>query len=176
MNRDITTALALLGAILCAAPAAAVVADSAAAGFTVTIEQPVTADPGRAYEALTAGVAAWWSSDHTWSGDAANLSLDARAGGLFREALPDGGSVEHMRVVYAAPGRQLRMVGGLGPLQGMAVRGSLTVTLEPAGAGTLLTLTYAVSGYAPEGLQGIAPAVDRVLAEQMARLAAHLAP
>ncbi|HEX7915316.1 MAG TPA: hypothetical protein VF497_06160, partial [Rudaea sp.] len=75
-----------------------------------------SAAPDRAYAAIT-GVARWWDSNHTYSGNASNLSLDARAGGCWCEQLADGGSVQHMTVLTAMPGRMLRLSGGLGPLQ-----------------------------------------------------------
>ncbi len=56
-------------------------------------------------------------------GSAANLSLEARAGGCWCERLADGGSVEHLRVLLVSPGRMLRMRGALGPFQGLAVDG-----------------------------------------------------
>jgi hypothetical protein len=37
------------------------------------------------------------------------------------------GGVRHMQVVYVDPGKTLRMIGGLGPLQSMAATGSMTV-------------------------------------------------
>ncbi len=52
-----------------------------------------------------------------------------------------------MQVVYAAPGKTLRLSGGLGPLQGMGVTGAMTFTLEPAADGrTLLRYQYVVLG------------------------------
>jgi len=117
-------------------------------------------------------------SDHTWSGDAAHLSLDARAGGCFCEAW-DGGSAEHGRVVMAQPGRLLRFVGALGPLQESAVSAVLTVTLEAAGSGTRATVTYRVSGDAGHGLETLAPVVDTVIGQQFggfARLASESGP
>ena len=54
--------------------------------------------------------------------DAKNLSIDARPGGCFCEKLPNGGGVEHARVVYVAPREVLRLSGALGPLQGVGCR------------------------------------------------------
>lgn len=48
--------------------------------------------------------------------------------------------------------------------------GVLTFTLNAAGTGTDLELTYRVSGFAPDGLQQLAQAVDRVLGQQLSRL------
>jgi hypothetical protein len=78
-----------------------------------------------------------------------------------------------MDVVYAAPGKALRLVGGLGPLQEMGVSGALTFTLKPESADvTRVTLSYTISGYAPQGFTDIAHAVDAVLGEQLARYVA----
>lgn len=151
------------------------VTSRSAAGFVVVhlLELPVS--PQRAYRALTSEISDWWDAEHSYSGEANGFSLDARAGGCFCEALPDGGSVEHMRVVFAAPGRLLRLSGGLGPLQGLGAGGVMDFALEAdAEAGTLLRFRYTVGGYVPGGLEGMADAVDAVLAGQLARFAAHL--
>ena len=110
-------------------------------------------------------------------GDSKNLSLDATAGGCFCETLPDGGSVEHLRVVYVEPGKTLRLRGALGPLQSMAVAGAMTFSFEASGPSddvTQITLTYTVGGYYPGGLDILAEAVDGVLRGQLERLAAYV--
>ena len=112
----------------------------------------------------------WWNPTHSYSGKVSNLSLEPKAGGCFCEKLAGGGSVEHMRVVYAEPGKTLRLQGGLGPLQAQAAAGTLTWTLKPVMNGTEIVQTYAVSGYFPGGTEKLAPGVDKVLAEQLARL------
>ena len=147
-------------------PAAAAVQGAGPAGFTVVETAHIAAAPAKVFATL-ATPSRWWSSDHTFSHDAANLSLDPRAGGCWCERLPGGGSVEHLRVIYVDPGRALRLQGALGPLQEMPVQAVMTVTLTAAGGGTDLKLAYAVGG---AGLQDISEAVDRVLGEQLARL------
>ena len=160
--------------LLIAGPAAAAVVDAQPGGFEVKTTAAIAATPDRVYAAMTEP-GRWWASEHTYSHDARNLSLEPRAGGCWCEALPGGGSVQHMRVVYADPGRMLRAAGGLGPLQGMGVQGALTWTLGPGPAGgTVVTQTYDVGGYAPGGLAALAPIVDRVLGEQLARLKAYV--
>lgn len=114
--------------------------------------------------------------EHSWSGNAANLSLDPRAGGCFCERLPSRGSVEHMRVIYADPGKQLRMTGSLGPMQGEALAATLTVTLATANDGTKLSWQYKAGGYSALPFAQLAPAVDGVLAEQFHRLAVVFTP
>ncbi len=162
--------------LLMVAPVAAEVTAAAENGFISSHELTLEAEPLVAWQALTAQVAYWWNPAHSHSGDAANFALDATAGGCFCEALPDGGSVMHMQVVYAAPGKLLRLSGGLGPLQGMGVAGAMTFSLEPTEDGrTLLRYRYVVSGYVPGGLASLAEPVDSVQGGQLERLAEFLA-
>lgn len=71
----------LMGALLLAlSPARGEVVNVAAGGFQVHEVVHVRVSPEKAYEMLVAP-ARWWSSEHTYSKDAANLSMDARAGG-----------------------------------------------------------------------------------------------
>lgn len=172
---------------LFAQPAAAEVIASSEAGFVVRETAEVAADPAQTWQALIAPQK-WWSKAHTFSGDSANLYLDAQGGGCFCEKLPlkdgapgaRGGSVAHLRVIYADPGKALRMVGALGPLQSEALNGTMTITLKPSGAGkpggagTRIVMEYIVGGYMRYKVEEIAPAVDKVLAEQLAGLVAAL--
>jgi hypothetical protein len=82
----------------------------------------------------------------------------------------DGGSVQHLQVVYAAPGQGLRLRGALGPLQTEGVDGTLSWTLKSGEGGTIITLSYVVGGYIRSGMEQWAPRVDRVLGEQLQRL------
>lgn len=169
------------GAVLIPVAAQAEVFQKSESGFVIRQAADVTAPPEEAWAELLRP-AGWWSRDHTFSGDAANLSLDARAGGCFCEVLPAAsspqaaprGSVEHMRVVYAEMPRALRMAGALGPLQSEAVNGTLTVTLKPQDGGTRMMWEYVVGGYMRYKVEEIAPAVDRVLGEQVQWLALKL--
>src|ERR1051325_2517996 len=80
------------------------VKDSGATGFTLVSSFTVKGSPADTFGKIVA-VGDWWSSDHTYSGDAHNLSIDARAGGCWCEKLPkSGGSVAHMQVAAAMPG------------------------------------------------------------------------
>lgn len=143
-----------------------------ASGFVVKHEVVVPLPPQQAY-ALALRVQDWWDPAHTYSGEAANLSLRAEPGGCWCERLADGGFVEHMRVVLAWPGRTLRLSGGLGPLQQMGVAGALTFGFAKADEGTRVTLTYVVGGHAESGLEGVAKPVDGVLGQALARYAAR---
>jgi hypothetical protein len=115
-------------------------------------------------------VGRWWDPAHTYSHDSKNLSIDARPGGCFCERLADNGGVQHAMVVLAIPGKTLRLVGGLGPLQDSGLHGSLTWDLADREGGTDATLTYSVGGYRQGGLQALAPVVDAVLSTQLRRL------
>jgi uncharacterized protein YndB with AHSA1/START domain len=158
----------LISIALLSSTARADVADSAAGGFTVKATVTVAAPAAKAWAALV-DVRSWWDKAHTWSGDAANLSLEAAPGGCFCEKLAGGGGVRHMTVVYVEPTKLLRLTGGLGPLQDMAVAAVMTLKLTEAQGKTTLELTYKVGGYAPTGLAGLAKLVDGVLGEQIAR-------
>lgn len=175
----------ILVALVLSAPVKAELSASTDAGFVSEHTATVAAEPGVVWKTLVAPNL-WWNPSHTYSGEAANLYLDAQATGCFCEKLPkpvdapDGqrmGSVEHMHVVYADPQRGvLRMTGGLGPLQGEAVHGVLTITLKKEGEGTQIKWRYAVGGVWQAKPAELAPLVDKVLAEQLKRLADKVGP
>jgi hypothetical protein len=167
MSRKI--ALAALVLALAGALSRAEVADSDANGFTIKITASIHASSADVYQKLVHNIGDWWDSRHTFSGDARNLSIEERPAGCFCEKLPAGG-VRHMEVVFFVPGKMLRMSGGLGPLQGIGASGALTFALTPVADSTKLEMTYAVSGYMPEGMNSLAAPVDGVLGEQVARL------
>lgn len=167
------TRIAVLASVLLAGPAAAEVTDAAAAGFTVQQVREVQQAPAAAWRLFVEDVGQWWNGDHTWFGDAGALSIEGEAGGCFCERAPEG-SVEHLRVGMAAPGRTLRLLGGLGPLQPLGVAGAMTIDFEPReDGGTRLRLVYRVSGRAPDGLADWAGPVDYVLGEQLDRYVTH---
>ncbi|MEO0722050.1 MAG: SRPBCC domain-containing protein [Pseudomonadota bacterium] len=116
--------------------------------------------------------ASWWHPDHTYSGDAANLRLDAQAGGQWREEW-DGGSVLHGAVLQIRDGETLVLDAPFGPLQSMGVTVIWTITLEPAEEGTAIRFDEVAVGASGSGLDAVAPAVDGVKAEAIARLAAN---
>ena len=165
----------LLLAIALAAPLQAEVKSASPAGFETVNVLTVAAPPERVY-AMLGEPARWWNKDHTYSGDAANLSQQLRAGGCFCETIPtDGATIEHGQVVYAQPGKTLRLRAALGPLQQEGVTGALTWSLEPVGSGTEVTQTYVVGGFVRAGADKLAPIVDRVMAEQLKGLQAVFA-
>ena len=159
--------------LFAASAAQGAVGEADASHLVLDYTLPVKAAPAQAYSA-TADVARWWSSDHTYSGDAKNLHLDAKAGGCWCERLKDGGGVEHMRVVLAMPGKMLRLSGGLGPLQSGALDGTLTFEFESGKDGNSLHVSYLISGFFKGGLDKLGPGVDRVLGEQLQRLQRYI--
>ena len=168
MSRQLFVAMALLA--LLAGSSARASAQAAANGFVVSQKASIGATPTRVYDAVVGQVGLWWSPEHTYSGDSANLSIDARPGGCFCERLRDGGGVEHLRVVYVAPGEVLRLSGALGPLQASGLAGSLTWKFTAVPGGTTVGLSYRVGGFMEGGVEKIAPAVDAMLGEQLRRL------
>lgn len=176
----------LVGALLAgmiATPAAAEVTAQSDVGFVVREVADVSATPAETWRAMTTP-GAWWSSAHTFSGSGANLSLSPTVGGCFCERFPPpkgapatqpAGGVQHMRVIYVEPNRVLRLSGALGPLQSEALAGTLTMALRATDTGTHITWEYVVGGYMRYKVDQIAPAVDRMLAEQISLLAAHIA-
>jgi hypothetical protein len=181
MHRLIAT-LALAAASI--APASAEVVQAGEGSFVLRFTATVAAAQDEVWKQVLRP-ADWWSSDHTFSGDAANLWLDGQATGCFCEKLPRpadlaeglrSGSAEHLRVLYVEPPRALRLSGGLGPLQSEPVNGVMTLTLRSAAGRTRIALEYVVSGLVRRKGEEMAPLVDKVLAEQVARLAGKFPP
>ena len=160
----------ILGVLLLVRGAAAEVVQVGPGGFTVKHRAVLTAPPQLAWDRLVQ-VQSWWNPQHTYSGASKNLSLRLQPGGCFCERLPSSGFVKHMEVVLAQPREALRLAGALGPLQELGVSGVLTFALAPVATGTEVTLTYRVSGSAPDGFEKLAPVVDQVLGEQLKRYA-----
>jgi uncharacterized protein YndB with AHSA1/START domain len=167
-------AAVLTGAVLTVgmawpADASAEVAKLSPNGFSVRVAAEIGATPEKVYEVLVKPEQ-WWSSDHTFSGKAANLTLDAKAGGCFCETLPDSGTVKHQEVVLAAPGKQLVMRGALGPLQATGTIDAFSFMLEPDGGKTKLTVTFTAGGYLADGFDDWAKKTDFVVSTQVTRL------
>lgn len=158
------TAIAAAALLILGTPAHAEIIKSEPAGFASSHRIEIAASPEKVWDTI-ARPQLWWSKDHTYTGDAAKLSLDPRPGGCWCEKLA-GGSIEHARVIYADRGKLLRLSGAFGPLQSGAVAGTLTFTLKAEGQGTVLTIDYVVGGFHPGGLQGLAKPVDGVFAAQ----------
>ena len=171
-------AVALFSAL--SSPALAEVKSVTDTGFNIVHIAEVAADPDAIWKRLISPKD-YWSKEHSWSGSTAGFYIDAQANGcfceMFQEKGADGkikttGSVEHMRVIFAQPGKVLRMQGALGPLQSEAVLGTLTVAIVPlkSGLSSKLSFSYVVGGYMRYKTTEIAPVVDKVLGEQFKSL------
>jgi uncharacterized protein YndB with AHSA1/START domain len=172
---DMRRTLTLLPLLcLTAAAADADLIESTPSGFTIRTSVDVAATPRMVYHALNAQVSNWWDPEHTWSGNPRNMSIDARAGGCFCEKLTSGGTVAHMTVVLADPGKTLRMSGALGPLQEHAIVGTMTWMLSEAGVRTTVEMTYVVGGYMRGGVEPVVKIVDQVLGGQVQRLKRYI--
>lgn len=168
-------------AALCGANGAqAEVTNTADNGFTVQHQTVISGDTASVWKAMIAP-SRYWNGDHSWTGNAENFYLVPQAGGCFCELIrttsddnikSSEGSVQHMRVIFAHNEKMLRLSGALGPLQGEAVTGMLTMLLQPQEDRTAVRFTYKVGGYMEFPVDQIAPAVDGVIGEQLTRLAA----
>jgi uncharacterized protein YndB with AHSA1/START domain len=170
------TVLLIAVANIAAASTSAELVATSDTGFVSRYVIETKASPDAVY-ALLGTPARWWAASHTYSGNAANLSLDPKAGGCFCETVPaTNATIEHARVIYAEPGKKLRLSGALGPLQREAVTGILEFTIESRpGGGSTVTLTYVVGGYSRNALSVLAGPVDSVMGVQFAGLAKALA-
>ena len=159
---------------LLAGQAQAAVVSTSADGFRIENKATVIATPDQVWTAL-GEVGSWWNSDHTYSGSASNMTMPLKVGACFCEALP-GGGVEHGRVIAVLPEQKLlRVQGALGPLQDKGVSAVLTFQVKAVDGGSEVVETYNVGGATPEVIQ-MAPAVDRVLGEQLSGLKSYVEP
>src|SRR6476469_8672013 len=150
-------ALVLL-AVAAASPASAEIVSASANGLEVRRTVEVAMPPAAAF-ARFGKVGTWWSGDHTYSGEAGNLSLSLRPGGCWCEKLPNGGGVEHMRVAYVEPGDRVVLTGALGPLLYLATTGVMDVQFKPTAKGTQVTFDYRAAGFFSGAADKIAPGV-----------------
>lgn len=164
-RRGLARGVAALATACMALPAAAAVLESDSGGFVSAHEVAIAAPPERVFEALVAEVGAWWDPAHTYTGDASNMTFSEFP--ALWERFDDEGFVRHMAIDMVRPPTTLRLSGGLGPLQPLAVTGSMTFEIEDAGNGTKLAYRYLVNG---RGLEGWADPVDRVMVGQLERL------
>lgn len=136
-------------------------------GFNLKITGEVGISPQEAYEQFIR-VDEWWVESHSWFGSRKNFSLEAKAGGCFCEINGEQ-QVLHMMVTFVNPGEEIKMVGGLGPLQMMGLHGGMSWRFEALedNNGTRIVQTYNVSGWAPGGLLDLADIVDAVQTSQL---------
>ena len=170
------TRYSILMAVLLAGGASAEVTDAGPGGFTTVNEVIVDAERAAVWSAAVNEVGKWWHSDHTISGDAANMSIDVRPNGCFCESLgSETAGVVHLNVTMVNPTVVIRLTGGLGPLGLMGVNGNMTWEFSDVadGDGTVVKFTYAVGGYRQGGLDTIAGPVDYVIGEALQRMKAY---
>lgn len=155
--------------LLIASGAKAAVVESNAQGFSIEEKVHIDASPAKVYAVLI-HPENWWNSEHTFSQDAKNLSLAAKAGGCLCETLPGGGSVQHLTVAAVMPDKMIRFRGAMGPFQGQGVDGALTFTLAAGNGGTDLVLDNNVGGFVKGGMGKWPQAADGMLTDLVAHL------
>jgi hypothetical protein len=143
-------------------------------GFSVTNQIEISREKSEVYAALVGDVGEWWSSDHTFFGNSANLSIEPKIGGCFCEIASETKQVLHLSVVHVNTNHVIRFQGGLGPLQSMPVHGVMEWKLDEHEDATLVSFTYSISGFMPKGLEAIAKPVDGVLFQQLASLKKYI--
>ena len=160
--------------VVCLAPSASMadVISAGPGGFEVRHSVVVNAARADVWRAAL-DVGDWWNGDHTISGDASRMSINAAPLGCFCEDLGNGNGVVHLTVTSVSTNVMLRLTGGLGPLGVMGVSGAMTWEFEDEGDGTRVTFNYAVGGYRAGGLETLALPVDGVIGEALDRLAAY---
>ena len=139
-------------------------------GFSIQIEVIANTSQKRAYKQFLK-VGQWWNSEHTWFGESKYLKISPTVGGCFCEKNGNK-QATHMTVSYVNPNNEIRMTGGLGPLQAMGLHGGMTWKFDEIEPNkTKITHTYNVSGYSKDGLTALAPIVDSVQKIQVNSLA-----
>lgn len=165
--------IVLMVLLLISTPLSAKVLHSTATGFAIENSVTVPVDADTAWKALVKDVDRWWPKDHSWFGAEGRFRIEPRAGGCFCETAGKREAL-HMTVNHVDPGKLLRMLGGLGPLQGMGLHGALEWRLVAVEGGTRITLHYVVGGYTNQDLVKFAPVVDHVQSLQLGGLARWL--
>jgi uncharacterized protein YndB with AHSA1/START domain len=154
--------------------AVAEVTDASSDGFSLLQEATIDAPRSKVWRTAIDEVGYWWSDDHTISGDASNMYIEAFLQGCFCEASDKSVGVVHLTVTSITPGAMLRLTGGLGPLGLMGVAGNMTWEFFETESGTSVRFIYAVGGYSPDGLEALAEPVDDVVGEALQRLKSYV--
>ncbi|SFC91703.1 hypothetical protein [Pseudoalteromonas denitrificans] len=77
-----------------------------------------------------------------------------------------------MTVSYMNPNNEIRMIGGLGPLQMMGIQGGMSWQFKKiSDSKTHIIHKYQVVGFVPDGLDKLADIVDKVQTIQVNNLA-----
>lgn len=156
-------------AIVTASPAAAEIISRSENAFTLRFEGETRLGPDGVADAFSQ-VQQWWDPAHSYTGEAANLSLDLVPGGCWCEAMPDGSRFDHGRVEAVALG-EVRLHAPFGPLRTMATRAELVVTYALVDGVVRPSWTFIVEG---PGVGALAEPVDGVIGGGFARWIAHM--
>ena len=168
----IRTALMVAAAAALTAPASAEIRDYSPDGFALHWEAPVMQSREALWDKLVTP-SRWWSSDHTYSGDAANLTLELAPGGCWCETW-DGGQIQHGRVLAVQPGKQLVISAPFGPMQSMAVNAVMTISIGETETGeTMLIKDFVATGASFQKLDELAQVVHMVQGQAFKRLASN---
>ena len=165
MLKSAIAAAAVSIALLSAAPAAAEVVERHADGFTLRFEVAMETTPEDLLGSL-GEIGKWWDGAHSYSGDAANMTLVMEPNGCFCEALPNGATFEHGRVVSIDPATGVLMNAPLGPLKATATKADLRFGWASANRGRTVVMTFVVEG---PGLGAFADPVDGVMGGAFSR-------
>jgi len=142
--------------------------------FHIKIVREVSVTASDAYDQFIK-IGEWWSSDHTWFGKASNMTIVEKAGDCFCER-EGKREVLHMLISYVDPGKEIRMLGGLGPLQMMGLDGAMSWKFEDkTTGGSIITQEYRVNGGGQKDLPQLAAIVDKVQTLQTNLLVEKLA-
>lgn len=153
-----TAALGVSLLLATASPAAAEIVSRGEDAFTLRFA--VGLEASREEVIAAAGeIPAWWDPAHSYTGDAANLSLTLEPGGCWCERLADGTVFRHGEVVSMTSDRVV-FDAPLGPLNGKATRANLTFSAGPENRGVLAAMEFVVEG---PGVGAFADAVHGVM-------------
>lgn len=166
--------VAFCTALLAGDPLTADVVSAETGGFKMVSKVAVDATRDDAWRAAVQDVDKWWDGDHTVSGEAGRLKIDAKPQGCFCEMLGEDAGVVHMTVTMLYPPNVIRLTGGLGPLGLLGAEGNMTWEFDDLDGHTQITFTYAVGGYREGGLDVMAKPVDAVITDALKRLQAYI--
>ena len=151
--------------------ASAEIVKSSADGFIIQHKVSTEHDKVKVFKTMTDKVGKWWNPEHSFSGDAGNMLIDADC---FCERW-GGNLVRHLDTTIWLENSKVVMQGGLGPLKELGLDGTMIWSVSSTGdGGTNLTWKYYVNGFSETDLIGLATAVDGVLQEQIGRLFSYM--
>ncbi|MBK9387682.1 MAG: SRPBCC domain-containing protein [Planctomycetes bacterium] len=118
-------------------------------GFRFEMAVALPGSPFEVFDAFTGDVKPWW--DHSFSGNPAELVIEPKIGGSFREVYDEkGNGCEHARITHVQRGTMLRMVGPLG-LAGKGIELEMVFRFDQDGETTNLKLeVHALGKLTPE--------------------------